>query len=232
MKYKWLMFDADGTLFDYYQAEENALRLTFEQLGYPFEAEHISTYRQINEKIWLEFEQGKIDQVRLRTRRFELLFEAINIQADAQAFSAQYLVNLSNRTDLMAGAEELVQALAEKCNLAIITNGLADVQRPRFKQSPIYPYIKAIIISEEVGAAKPNPQIFEVAFAEMNHPAKDEVLIIGDSLTSDIQGGINYGIDTCWFNPDGKSNGQLACTYEISQLKQLLPLLGIQNVQE
>jgi len=227
MKYKWLMFDADGTLFDYYQAEEHALRLTFEQLGHPFAPDYIATYREINHQIWLEFEQGAITQVTLRARRFELLFEAINIQANAQAFSAQYLGNLSNRTDLMEGAEELVRELAEKCKLAIITNGLADVQRPRFKQSRIYPYINAIIISEEVGAAKPRPQIFDVAFAEMDHPAKDEVLIIGDSLTSDIQGGVNYGIDTCWFNPGGKTNGHLSCTYEISQLNQLLPLLGV-----
>ena len=225
MKYKWLMFDADGTLFDYYKAEENALRLTFEQLGYPFAVDHISTYRHINEKIWLEFEQGKIDQVTLRTRRFELLMKAINIQADAQEFSARYLVNLSNRTDLIAGAEELVRRLVAKCNLAIITNGLADVQRPRFKQSTIHEYFDAIIISEEVGSAKPKPQIFDVAFAQMDHPAKDQVLIIGDSLTSDIQGGVNYGIDTCWFNPDGNTNGHLPCTYEIAKLSELPPLL-------
>lgn len=227
MKYEWLMFDADGTLFDYYKAEENALRLTFEQLDHPFEVNYISIYRNINGKIWLEFEQDNIDQVTLRTRRFELLFEAINLQADAQRFSAQYLINLSNRTDLIEGAEKLVQGLAEKCKLAIITNGLADVQRPRFKQSAIHEYFDAIIISEEVGAAKPKPKIFDVAFAEMDHPAKDQVLIIGDSLTSDMQGGVNYGIDTCWFNPDDKTNGTLPCTYEISQLSELPPLLGV-----
>jgi 2-haloacid dehalogenase len=227
MKYKWLMFDADGTLFDYDKAEENALQLTFAQLGHNFTPEYIGAYREINHQIWLEFEQGKIDQITLRARRFELLFDTINIQADAQNFSAQYLLNLATRTDLMAGAEELVRALATKCNLAIITNGLADVQRPRFKQSSIYGYFAAIIISEEVGAAKPTSQIFDVAFAKMEYPAKNEVLIIGDSLTSDIQGGTDYGIDTCWFNPNGKTNGRLACTYEIAQLNQLLPLLKI-----
>ncbi len=226
MRYTWLLFDADGTLFDYNQAETHALRLTFEHFGYAFQPAYSAAYREINRQIWLDFEQGEIDQVTLRTRRFENLFEAVEIQLDAHAFSARYLANLSNRTDLIDGAEALVQTVAQTHNLAIITNGLADVQWPRFKQSTIYPYFQTVIISEEVGAAKPNPQIFDVAFARMNHPAKSEVLIIGDSLTSDIQGGINYGIDTCWLNIDEKANGNLSPTYEIKTLTELARFLA------
>jgi 2-haloacid dehalogenase len=226
MSYTWLMFDADGTLFDYYRAEEMALRLTFEQLGHPFAPDYIATYRQINDRIWLEFEQGKIDQLTLRTRRFDLLFAAVNVQADSQDFSNRYLSSLSQGTYLIPGAEEVVKTLSAGHNLAIITNGLADVQWPRLKQSSIYSYIQTGIISEEVGADKPAPQIFDVAFERMNQPAKDEVRIIGDSLTSDIQGGVNYGIDTCWFNPDDKSNGHLPCTFEIKELTELPALVG------
>jgi YjjG family noncanonical pyrimidine nucleotidase len=228
MKYKWLLFDADGTLFDYDQAEAFALQNTFIQIGHSFEPQYLVAYRDINHRIWLDFEQGRIDQITLRTRRFDLLFEAINLRYDSQDFSAKYLANLGNATHLMEGAAEIAQSLSKQCNLAIITNGLADVQRPRFAQSAINTYIKAVIISEEVGAAKPDPKIFDIAFAQMDHPAKDEVLIIGDSLTSDIQGGHNYGIDTCWFNPNGKTNGQgITSTFEIKKLNRLPEILEI-----
>ncbi len=228
MKYKWLLFDADGTLFDYNKAEAFALQNTFVQIGRPFETQYLTEYRGINHQIWLDFEQGKIDQVTLRTRRFDSLFEAVGFQYDSQDFSAKYLVNLGNATHLMEGAAEIARSLSQTCNLAIITNGLADVQKPRFAKSAINQYIKAIIISEEVGVAKPDPAIFNIAFAQMGHPAKDEVLIIGDSLTSDIQGGYNYGIDTCWFNPDGKMNGPgVTSTFEIRKLKELTGILAI-----
>jgi len=228
MKYKWLLFDADGTLFDYNKAEAFALQNTFVQIGRPFKMQYLTKYRDINHQIWLDFEQGQIDQVTLRTRRFDLLFEAVGFQYDSQDFSARYLVNLGSATHLMDGAENLAESLSKECNLAIITNGLADVQKPRFANSAIHQYLKTIIISEEVGVAKPDPAIFDIAFAQMGQPTKDEVLIIGDSLTSDIQGGYQYGIDTCWFNPDGKMNGRgVASTFEIRKLSELPRVLEV-----
>jgi 2-haloacid dehalogenase len=226
MKYKWLLFDADGTLFDYDKAEKLALKNTFAQIGYPFEKRYLNKYRKINQAMWLDFEKGKINQQRIRTRRFELLFEAIYLHYDPQDFSAKYLANLAQGIYLIDGAEEIVKSLSGRFDIAIITNGLTDVQRPRFEKSSIRSYIKEIIISEEVGAAKPGKKIFDMAFERMNHPAKDEVLIIGDSLTSDIQGGHDYGIDTCWFNPEGKTNGQITTTFEIQRLGELPKILG------
>ena len=228
MSYQWLLFDADGTLFDYDQAERNALKNTFAQLGYPFETEYLAEYRRVNHEIWLQFERGDIDQITLRTRRFELLFQAVNLQADPQAFSPTYLANLAQQTCLIDGARETVRLLGDRFELAIITNGLKEVQRPRFAKSAIHKYLTQIVISDEVGVAKPDPGIFDVAFAQMNQPAKDEVLIIGDSLTSDIRGGLNYGIDTCWFNPAGKRNyHSFVPTYEIGRLDELPGLLGV-----
>lgn len=229
MTYQWLLFDADGTLFDYDRAEKNALQNTFAQLGYPFEEQYLAAYRRVNQAIWQEFEQGQIDQRTLRTRRFELLFQALAIQADPHRFSPAYLANLAQEAGLLDGAEAVVKQLAGQFNLAIITNGLTEVQRPRFGRSTIITHIREIIISEEVGAAKPDPQIFEVAFAHMNHPAKSQVLIIGDSLTSDIQGGVNYGIDTCWFNPAGQNSDHISRTYEIRCLTELPGLLGVRD---
>jgi FMN phosphatase YigB (HAD superfamily) len=110
--------------------------------------------------------------------------------------------------------------------LALITNGIKEVQRPRFVQSALKDYFTVLIISEEVGTAKPDPAIFEAAFVQMGHPHRDEVLIIGDGLTSDIQGGYNYGIDTCWFNPTRAPRPvNIASQYEITHLTELIPLL-------
>jgi 2-haloacid dehalogenase len=225
MTYHWLLFDMDGTLFDYDRAERHALRSTFEQMGIPYQESYLPIYSEINRQLWLDFEKGGIDQARLRTRRFELLSEAINVDYDLPAFSASYLIHLGNGIFLMDEAEEMVKSLWGRFNLAAITNGLTEVQRPRLAASSIDGCFKAVIISEEVGAAKPAPEIFDVAFERMGHPARSEVLIVGDSLTSDILGGHNYGIDTCWFNPDGKTDGQAMSTYEIHRLAELLRIV-------
>ena len=225
-KYTWLLFDADDTLFDFGQAEAGALRLTFGQLGVRFDPAYLPVYQRINRQIWQDFEQGKISAEALRTTRFELLFEAIGVSVDAERFSAAYLPNLATQSELTEGALEVVQALHGKYRLAIITNGLRDVQRPRLAQSAIRDYIADIVISEEVGAVKPERAIFDAAFQRMGQPGKDEVLLIGDSLTSDIAGGSAYGIDTCWFNPDGKAGHDgLVITFEIRYLAGLLEIL-------
>ena len=226
MKYKWLLFDADGTLFDYNRAETEALEKTFKQIGQRFELRYAQVYKQINAQIWLEFEAGKISQGRLRIKRFELLLEAIELESSPEIFSQRYLKNLSDNADLIEGAEEVVRRLSDKVDLMVITNGLTDVQRSRFAKSPISDYFADIVISEEVGAAKPDKKIFDEAFRRMNFPRKAEVLIVGDSLTSDIQGGNNYGIDACWFNPAQKPCDQnVEIQYEISHLRDLLAIV-------
>lgn len=227
--YKWLLIDADGTLFDFDRAEQMALKETFSEICYPYEVRYLTEYRRINRQIWLDFEQGKIEPAELKTRRFALLFKTTKINYDPQNFSTKYLANLAKETFLMDGAEAAVESLSTRFNIAIITNGLANVQRPRLGRSSLSRYFKAVIISEEVGAAKPDPQIFDVAFEQMNHPAKREVLIIGDSLSSDIQGGRNYGIDTCWFNPDGRPGHEVKSTFEIQTLAELPTILGTSN---
>jgi putative hydrolase of the HAD superfamily len=129
-------------------------------------------------------------------------------------------------TYLIDGAEEVLVKLRPDFGLAIITNGLKDVQRPRFARSSIGKYFDVLIISEEVGAAKPDPAIFDFAFELIGQPSRTEVLIIGDSLTSDMAGGAGYGIDTCWFNPTHlESDPNLNVNYEISDLRQLLNFL-------
>jgi 2-haloacid dehalogenase len=229
-KYRWILFDADGTLFDYDRAEATALEETFRQFGCPFEPEYVGAYRQINSQIWRAFEQGRITQERLRTRRFEQLFQVAGANLDPALFSATYLELLAAQTELLDGAEAIVRALYGRVDLALITNGLMDVQRPRLARSALNGYFGAVIISEEVGSAKPHPEIFETAFARMGHPRKEAVLMVGDSLSSDIRGGLAYGLDTCWYNPAGQPHPvDLAITYEISRLDELLEIGGVQE---
>jgi 2-haloacid dehalogenase len=227
MKYKWLLFDADGTLFDYDRAEATALQRTFEQAGQPFEPRYAEAYRQINRQIWLEFEQGRISQKALRTQRFEQLFALLQIDLDPVAFSASYLGYLAEGTYLVDGAEQVIRTLHGQVGLMLITNGLKEVQRPRLARSAISGYFADIVISEEVGAAKPDARIFDAAFQRMGHPRKADVLMVGDNMSSDIQGGNDYGIDTCWFNPEGNPRElDVDSRYEIADLWELVDLLG------
>ncbi len=227
MIYKWLLFDADGTLFDYDRTEATALQRAFEEMGQRFEPGHVEVYRQINGQIWADFEQGRISQERLRTRRFELLFDAADIELSPEAFSARYLRYLAEGIDLVDGAEEVVRALYGRVRLMLITNGLQEVQRPRYARSALHGYFADLIISEEVGASKPDSRIFDVAFQRMGQPQREEVLMVGDSLSSDMRGGSDYGIDTCWYNPEQRPRSpDVEIRYEIQDLRQLLDLVG------
>ena len=226
MRYKWILFDADNTLFDYDAAEQGALSSTFEEMGRPLLAEQHAIYREINHQNWLAFERGELTQAILRTRRFEQFLAALGLAEDPVSVSGRYIFHLGNQTALVPGALEVVQSLYGRVGMMILTNGLTDVQRSRMSQSEIGRYFSDIVISEEVGWAKPDPRIFEIANERMGRPDKSEVLMIGDSLTSDIQGGLDYGVDTCWFNPGGRPNGLgREVRFEICRLVELLEIL-------
>jgi 2-haloacid dehalogenase len=226
--YHWLFFDADGTLFDYDRAEAKALQGTFQDFNLPFAPGYAGTYQEINHQVWLDFENGQITSTALRVARFERLFAALQMdtRVDTERFSARYLQNLAMASDLNEGAEKTIRALQGKYRLALITNGLKDVQRPRLAHSAIAGCFAEVAISEELDAAKPARRYFDRVFERIGQPARETVLVIGDSLSSDIQGGINYGLDTCWFNPQGQpANPKIPATYEIRRLEELLSLL-------
>lgn len=226
MRYKFLLFDLDNTLFDYNKAESEALKNTFFEFGFTFDSAFLNSYRGINKVIWQDFEKGKISQKELKTKRFELLSDSLNLEFNPQKFSTSYLHNLSKGNALIDGSKELLSKLYGKSKLYLITNGLTIVQRPRIKNSTIGKYFDGVIISEEVGSAKPHKEIFDIAFNMMHNPEKKDVLIIGDNLTSDIAGGINYGIDTCWFNPKSyELENEFKPTYEILKLKELTTIV-------
>ncbi|MEM7584627.1 MAG: YjjG family noncanonical pyrimidine nucleotidase [Acidobacteriota bacterium] len=224
--YTWILFDADGTLFDYQRAEVEALTRAFSEAGLAFEDQYLATYREVNHKIWLELERGEITRAELTVERFERFFQAIGETSDAAAFSDRYLALLAQGSFLIEGAEATVRELQDRVGLVLITNGLAAVQRPRLAGSPLADLFQHVVISEEAGAVKPHPAIFDATFATLGQPRREDVLIVGDSLTSDIQGGSDYGIDTCWYNPAGAAcELDLRITYDIRDIGEVVGLV-------
>jgi 2-haloacid dehalogenase len=224
--YTHILFDADGTLFDFDKSQAYALQKTFEQFDQPYHTDYARLYRQINEQLWDEFERGQIAQDDVVVRRFEQLFAAIHMPFDPRLFNQRYLKHLAEGSRLIDGAEEVVKALSSKVRMLLLTNGVAEVQRPRFERSTIRPYFMGIVISEEAGAAKPDGRIFEAAFQWLGNPKKGEVLMVGDSLNADMRGGSQFGIDTCWYNPHGLPRPQeIKVCYEIRDLSELLKLV-------
>lgn len=224
--YSWLWFDADGTLFDFHSAEAIALKNAIESVNTLFQDDYLTTYRAINQQLWLAVEKREITPTVLQARRFELLIEALQLTCSADLLGAAYIDHLAAASELFPDTYEVVQALHANSRIAIVTNGLQKVQHGRL--SPIREFIDVIVISEEVGAAKPEAAFFEAASERTGHPPKSDILIIGDSLAADMQGGIDYGIDTCWYNPAGTPRPRdslLPITYEIAHLRDLLTLV-------
>lgn len=220
--YQWLLFDADNTLFDFDRSMQQALQDTLEATGVTFDQSFHATYETINTQCWSDFEHGKISKAELRTWRFSLFFEAIRVELDADQFATEYLYLLSQMTFLIEGADVLLESLHSEFRLGLVTNGLKEVQRPRLAKSGIQDYFEVIVVSDEIGHAKPHAGFFDYAFQEMRQPDKSEVMIIGDNLNADIRGGLEYGIDACWYNPKlaARENG-IEPTYEISKLEAI-----------
>jgi 2-haloacid dehalogenase len=226
-RYQWLLFDADGTLFDYERAESAALAEAFRSIGAVFDPGYLATYQRINNALWQGVERGEITPGFVKVRRFELLLETIGLEYSPDAFSANYLECLAARSELIEDAADVVQALQGKYRIAILTNGLQVVQRGRLARSVIRQHISEIIISEEIGFAKPAGEFFDAAWARLGHPSRREALMIGDGWTSDIVGANRYGLDTCWYNPAGKPRpGGCEVTREIASLRELVGWLG------
>ncbi len=222
MNYKMIIFDADDTLFDFSKAEKYAFKKAMEESSLGFQDEHLLIYKEINIAIWREFEKGLITQKELKIDRFRRFLSKINENEEAYQFAESFMNNLEQASFLFDDALELIENLSKTHRLIMVTNGLTRVQRTRIRKSIIAHYFEEIIISEEIGYAKPDPMIFEMGLKNLSLPPKDEIVMIGDSLTSDIPGGINYGIDTIWYNPNNHTNNKgITPTHEIKELSEI-----------
>ena len=226
MKYNTILFDADMTLFDFEKAEAQALEKTLAAHGYPSDAGTREIYRQINEGLWRAFENQEITKEQLLGQRFGRFFAALGIEDDGIQFNKEYLCALGDGAFLLPGALELCQRLQGRCRMYIVTNGVANTQRRRFNASPLKQYITNIFVSEEVGCQKPKKEFFDYVFQRISPLDRAAAIIVGDSLTSDMRGGVNAGVDTCWYNPKGAENKLgIPCTYEAASLEEIGDLL-------
>ena len=223
MDYELILFDADGTLFDYDRAERHALEEACCKHGLEYSERLLKRYRKINSALWRQLEEGFITSAEIRVERFRSLLCELGLDAaSAPELAQDYLSHLAQGAYLIDGAEEICRYLAPNYRLAILTNGIQEVQTSRFQASPLVPYFDRLIISEEVGFSKPRPEIFEYAMNALGHRCRSTTMIVGDSLTSDMRGGINYGIATCWYNPQARENDMgLEVDHEIYSLDQL-----------
>ena len=226
MKYQTILFDADGTLLDFKRAEASALSDTLIHFSLPDNKEVHDVYSTANMEQWSLLEQKLVTRAELKINRFQNFCDRIGYSRNAAEMADFYEATLSSKSFLLDGALEICQTLAKHCKLYIITNGFIRIQTGRFANSPLTPLMSRIFISEEIGVEKPDTAFFDWVASEIPDFNKKTALVVGDSLSSDIEGGIRAGIDTCWFNPNGVSTPERKeITYTISSLSQLKQII-------
>ena len=222
---KNVLLDLDDTIFDFHLAEKIALTKTLISLGIDASDRVVSRYSEINASLWRKLERGEMEREEVLVSRFAILFSELNLERDALLARKQYENNLSIGHYFIDGAEKLLLTLFGKYSLYLASNGTAAVQIPRIESGDIEKYFDGVYISELVGFNKPDSRFFERIFAGIENFSKEETIIVGDSLSSDILGGKNAGIKTCLFNPNAKENkGDISPDFEIKALSDL-PLL-------
>lgn len=225
MRYTTLLLDLDNTLLDFNKAEEAAIIRVLKEFSLPYDNATVKTYSEINSSFWKRFEKGEIPKNAIFEGRFIKLLEVLDESRDSKAISEQYIKNLSEGYFTIDGAIEILEYLKNKGYfLCAATNGFSITQHKRVKNSGLEPYFNKIFISEDAGHQKPEKEYFD--FIIDNIPEKDraKILLIGDSQSSDILGGINAGIDTCWYNPS-ESEKKYFSNYEIKNLFELKNIL-------
>ena len=223
---KTIFLDLDDTLLDFHKAEAAALAKALTALDVPPTPAVIARYSAINAQQWRLLEEGRFTRDEILTRRFDILFRELGVERSSALARRTYEQFLGQGHIFIPGAEELLKALAPRYALYLVSNGTAAVQAGRIASAGIASYFRKIFISEQMGLHKPQKEFFDACFAAIPGFHREDALIIGDSLTSDIRGGDNAGIRTCWFNPQGKPRLEgVRVDYEVSALSQIPPLL-------
>ena len=222
---EFLLLDLDDTILDFHKAERNALSKTIRQFGVEPTEEVLNRYHQINKWHWEQLELGIMTRAEVLVNRFGALFQELGIDVEPAACAKSYEHNLSIGHYFLPGAEEAVKRLHENYRLFLVSNGTAAVQHGRLTSAGLYPYFEQVFISQEIGFNKPDKAFFDRCFDRISGLAPDRALMVGDSLTSDIKGGVNAGLTTVWVNPEHKDCGDIHPDYEIERLYQLETLL-------
>ena len=226
-KYKFLLFDADATLMDFHRSEKEAVRECLEFFSLPSDDSVIAKYSEINAGYWKMLERGEIEKEKLYPARWQSLIDYYGFNCKAQDISDKYIERLATKSYMLDGALELCKSLHGKYKMYIVTNGQKDIQKSRLFPSPLFQFFDECFISEDIGYEKPSIKYFEAVTAQIPNYDPTKAIIIGDSLTSDMQGGINAGIDTCWYNPTNKALPQgYELTYIVSNFDEMAEVIN------
>ncbi len=226
-RYSTLLLDADGTLLDFDQAEEIALRTVYGRHGIPCTKENLNTYFKVNQALWKQLERNEITKEELIQTRFPITFDQLHLKVSTSAsFSKEYQEELAKQHPLLEGALEAVKELSKDYVLAIVTNGNLMTQQARLKDSGLKDWMSRIFISDELGVQKPMKAFFDRVLAELEEKDPSKILVVGDSLSSDILGARNAGLDSCWINLKKEVSLKTEKpTWEIASIRELVPLL-------
>ena len=228
--FEFLFLDLDDTILDFHKAERIAISKTIRDFGVEPTEEVLQRYHVINKWHWEQLELGKLTRDEVLENRFGMLFAELGVAADKAACARAYEKNLSQGHWFLPGAEEAVEALSKKYRLFLASNGTASVQKGRMTSANLYRFFEKVFVSQEIGHNKPSIAYFEAAFAQIPGFDKAKCIMVGDSLTSDIRGGIQAGIATCWVNPThAPGREDIRPDYEIEYLHQLDALLESLN---
>ena len=225
-KYKTILFDIDDTLFDFGKDQEIAFKEAMSIIGQQCTEKKYEDYNQINLGMWEKLNEGKIALEELFVKRFEIFFEKYAIKQDAKEFDKILTYAFQKTGTPIEGTKKVLEQLAGKYELAITSNGPKNQQYHRLDNAKFSKYFSNIFISEEVGFNKPDKRFFDIVFANIENKEKSKILIVGDSISSDIIGGKNIGIDTCWYNPKNKENKtDVEPNYTIKNFQELLGII-------
>ena len=226
MKYRILLFDLDDTILDFGKAEEQAFYKTFEDNDLTVNLDMFNKYKEINAVMWKNHEKGLVSRDEIMVERYVKLFEVYNIKKDAVNFNREYLNNLSLGSFSVEGAAEFLKEIKSDFKIYAVTNGEEKTQKMRLKNSDVGIYLDAVITSEQAGFNKPQIEFFDYAFNKLKLTDKRGVLLIGDSLSADIKGAENYGLDSCWFNFRNKPKDEsVEPNYEVKSFDELKKII-------
>lgn len=221
--YRWILFDVDDTLFhfDAYQG----LRRMFERHAVDFTEAHYGQYQEVNKPLWVAYQNGQISATDLQTTRFEGWARQLGVAA--ADLNDAFLHAMAEICTLLPGAQALIDALADAgVPMGVITNGFTALQLARLERTGLRAHFDPLVISEQLGVAKPDVRIFEHALTRMGQPPREQVLMVGDNPHSDILGGLNAGVHTCWFNPHGHDAPEgITPQHQVRTLHELRALL-------
>ena len=228
-RYKTLLFDADMTLFDFDAAEKSAFGIVMERFGIKYDDEAFLRYKKINSQLWEEYGRGEITKEFLQAERFGRFLATLTPVPNigGETVNLAYVDALADSSELFSGAAELCEKLSKHFEMYIVTNGVSHTQKKRFFASSVRGYFGDIFVSEDAGAPKPMKAYFDYVFSHIGEEKRENAVIIGDSLSSDIAGGITAGIDTVWYNPEKAENtSEFKPTHEVRSYGELFSLLA------